>query len=69
MAIFRARHGGERAPAGALGAVSIANSVSSALGPVIGGALVALAGWAAIFVINVPIALAAIASGIVLAAR
>jgi MFS family permease len=61
MAIFRARHGGGRAPASALGAVSIANSVSSALGPVVGGALVALAGWAAIFVINVPIALAAIA--------
>jgi len=61
VAIFRARHGQGRAPAGALGAVSIANSVSSALGPVLGGALVALAGWPAIFVINVPVALAAIA--------
>jgi predicted MFS family arabinose efflux permease len=61
VAVFRARHGQGRAPAGALGAVSIANSVSSALGPVLGGFLVGLAGWPAIFVVNVPIALAAIA--------
>jgi predicted MFS family arabinose efflux permease len=60
VAVFRARHGQGRAPAGALGAVSIANSVSSALGPVLGGFLVGLAGWPAIFVVNVPIALAAI---------
>jgi len=65
VAIFRARHGGGRAPAGALGAVSIANSVSAALGPVLGGALVALAGWPAIFVVNVPIALLAIALAMV----
>jgi MFS family permease len=65
VAIFRARHGQGRAPAGALGAVSIANSVSSALGPVLGGALVGLAGWPAIFLINVPIAATAIGLAIV----
>jgi MFS family permease len=61
VAIFRAQDAGKRAPAGALGAVSITNSVSSALGPVLGGALVALAGWPAIFVANVPVALLGIA--------
>jgi predicted MFS family arabinose efflux permease len=65
IALFRARHGSGRAPAGALGAVSIANSVSAALGPVLGGALVALAGWPAIFVVNVPIALLAVATSMV----
>jgi MFS family permease len=62
VAVFRARHGHGRAPAGALGAVSIANSVSSALGPVLGGALVAVAGWPGIFLVNVPIAVLAIGS-------
>jgi MFS family permease len=57
IAIFRAQDARRRAPAAALGAVSITNSVSSALGPVLGGALVALAGWPAIFVANVPVAL------------
>jgi MFS family permease len=61
VAIFRAQDARKRAPAGALGAVSITNSVSSALGPVLGGALVALAGWPAIFVANVPVALLGIA--------
>ncbi|MBV9894952.1 MAG: MFS transporter [Chloroflexi bacterium] len=56
LAIFRARNPGGRAPAGALGAISITNSVSSALGPVLGGALVAFAGWQAIFAANVPLA-------------
>ena len=55
LAIFRARDARGRAPAGALGAISVTNSVSSALGPVLGGALVALAGWHAIFLANVPL--------------
>jgi MFS family permease len=55
LAIFRGRNPGGRAPASALGAISITNSVSSALGPVLGGALVAVAGWQAIFAANVPL--------------
>lgn len=47
LAIIRARDRRGRAPAAALGAVSIAGSVSAALGPVLGGGLVALAGWPA----------------------
>src|SRR5579859_4537498 len=61
LAIFRSRDARGRAPAGALGAISITNSVSSALGPVLGGVLVALAGWQAIFLANVPLVVVALA--------
>jgi predicted MFS family arabinose efflux permease len=60
LAIFRSRDAHGRAPAGALGAISITNSVSSALGPVLGGALVAVAGWQALFLANIPLALLAL---------
>jgi len=58
MAMFRARAGGgpARPPAGALAAVSIAANVSAAVGPTLGGALVEVAGWPAIFLINFPAA-------------
>jgi MFS family permease len=65
LAIMRARDRRGRAPAGALGAVSVASSVSAALGPVLGGGLVALAGWPAIFLVNVPVTVV----GLVLARR
>ena len=55
LAIFRAADRGGRRTGAALGAVSIASSVSSALGPVLGGGLVALAGWPAIFLANIPV--------------
>jgi MFS family permease len=44
-----------RPPAAALGSMNVAANVSAALGPVIGGFLVALAGWQAIFLVNVPV--------------
>ena len=65
LAIIRAHDQRDRAPAAALGAVSVAGSVSAALGPVLGGGLVALAGWPAIFLVNVPV----IVVGLVLARR
>lgn len=65
LAIIRARDRRGRAPAAALGAVSIASSVSAALGPVLGGGLVALASWPAIFLVNIPV----IVVGLVLARR
>ncbi|MEQ7005908.1 MFS transporter [Actinopolymorpha sp. B17G11] len=54
-----------RPPAAALAFLSIAASTSAALGPVLGGFLVAFAGWEAVFLVNVPLTLA----GIVLALR
>jgi MFS family permease len=43
-------------PTAALGALAVAGSTSAAFGPVLGGVLVALAGWQAIFVVNVVLA-------------
>lgn len=59
--------GGDRAqpPARALAVLSVAASGSAALGPVLGGLLVAVAGWEAVFLVNVPVTLV----GIVLAVR
>lgn len=62
MALFRACLAGPP-PQSALGAVAAANSASAAFGPVLGGFLVSLWGWQAIFWVNVPITL----MGVVLA--
>jgi MFS family permease len=57
MAMFRARVGdGARPPARALAVVSVASNVSAAVGPTLGGLLVELAGWPAVFLVNVPAA-------------
>jgi predicted MFS family arabinose efflux permease len=54
-----------RPPAAALAFLSIAASTSAALGPVLGGFLVAFAGWEAVFLVNVPLTLV----GVLLAFR
>lgn len=56
---------GAGAPARALAVLSVAASGSAALGPVLGGLLIAVAGWEAVFLVNVPVTLL----GIVLATR
>nr|WP_269091104.1 MFS transporter [Actinopolymorpha cephalotaxi] len=56
---------GSRPPSAALAALTVAASTSAALGPVLGGFLVAFAGWQAVFLVNVPFT----AAGIVLAVR
>jgi MFS family permease len=43
-----------------LGRIQMANTSAAAVGPVVGGLLVSLIGWQALFLINVPLALAAI---------
>ncbi|MFI9723021.1 MFS transporter [Streptomyces sp. NPDC052396] len=58
MAMIRAqsvRLGGET-PGRVLGALTIAGLSSAALGPVLGGLLVGLAGWRAVFGVNLPLA-------------
>lgn len=50
-----------------LARIQIANTTAAAMGPVIGGLLVTLAGWPAIFLINVPLAAAALISVAILA--
>ena len=60
LALFRAQARqatGEAAqlPAAALGTISMTSNVSAALGPALGGVLLLVANWQAIFLINVPL--------------
>jgi MFS family permease len=55
---------GHRVPAQALAVLSVAASSSAALGPTIGGLLLSAWGWQAIFLVNVPITVAAVAFGL-----
>src|SRR5262249_51069819 len=51
---------GGRVPAAWLGALTVSSNASAALGPVLGSFLGAVAGWRAVFLVNVPISLVAI---------
>jgi MFS family permease len=52
-----------------LARVQVANTTAAALGPVVGGVLITIAGWPAIFLVNVPLGIAALISVWVLAPR
>lgn len=66
LAMIRARSRlpGGRIPAAALAVLTIGSSVSASLGPTLGGFFVAVAGWRAIFWINLPLTLAGLALGL-----
>src|SRR5258708_32285800 len=55
LGMIRAASGGGRIPAQALAAMSVAASVSAALGPTIGGFALSVGGWQAIFPVHVPL--------------
>jgi MFS transporter, DHA2 family, methylenomycin A resistance protein len=59
LALIVHEYSGHRDRARALGLWGAAGSVGVALGPVLGGALIAIFGWRAIFLINVPVGLLA----------
>jgi MFS family permease len=63
LGMIRSAAGGGRIPAQALASMSVAASVSAALGPTIGGFVLSVGGWQAIFLVNVPITLLGIALG------
>ncbi len=65
LGMIRAAAGGGRIPAQALAMMSVAASVSAALGPTIGGVVLSIGGWQGIFLVNVPIT----ALGIILGLR
>lgn len=60
LALLRNASGGRRPPPSTLAAITIGGSTSAALGPAIGGALVLLAGWQAIFYVNVVVGVVAL---------
>jgi MFS family permease len=63
LGIVRAASG-QRVPASALAVLSVAASTSAALGPTVGGVLVSVWGWQAIFLVNVPFTVGAILLGL-----
>jgi MFS family permease len=69
LVIFRGAASPDRPPTGALAVLGVTASSSAALGPVLGGALVTLAGWQAVFLVNVPLTLAGIATALVVLPR
>lgn len=64
LGLIRAASGRRQVPAGALAMLAIAGSVSAALGPTIGGLLLAAWGWQGIFLVNLPMTVAGIALGL-----
>ncbi len=60
LALLRNASGGHAPAPSTLAAITIGGSSSAALGPALGGLLVALAGWQAIFLVNVAFGLVAL---------
>lgn len=64
LSMIRANAPGGRVPAASLGAINVANSAGAALGPTVAGFLLVFAGWQAIFLVNVPVAVVGVATGL-----
>lgn len=59
LSLIRRAVGPGRPPTAALGTLAMASSGAAALGPAVGGGRVDLAGWQALFVVNIPITVTA----------
>ena len=66
MALLRseARRTGRDSPGGVLTALAVTNQTIAVIGPLLGGLLIGLGGWRATFALNVPLAVAAVALGL-----
>ena len=62
MVRHQARRLNREAPGGVLGALAIAGQATMAVGPPLGGLLIAVGGWRLTFLVNVPLAVAGIAA-------
>ncbi|MTD53323.1 MFS transporter [Amycolatopsis pithecellobii] len=65
MALLRseADRTGQDSPAGVLTALALANQTISVVGPLLGGLLIGAGGWRTVFLLNVPLSVAAIVLG------
>jgi MFS family permease len=59
-----ARKLSDKPPAGALAALTVSASMTAVLGPALGGLLMTLAGWRAIFLVNLPLTLIGMAAAL-----
>lgn len=66
MALLRSegKRTGQDSPGGILTALAVANQTVAVVGPLLGGLLIAVGGWRATFALNVPLAVAAVALGL-----
>ncbi|KMS92384.1 MFS transporter [Streptomyces regensis] len=55
---------GQDSPAGVLTALAVANQTVAVVGPALGGLLIGLAGWRAVFTVNVPLSAACLVLGV-----
>ncbi|WP_286157990.1 MFS transporter [Streptomyces sp. CB03911] len=54
---------GSDGPSGVLSVLSIANQTMAVIGPTLGGLLIGLGGWRAVFIVNIPLSLACLVLG------
>ncbi|MFG2357079.1 MFS transporter [Streptomyces sp. NPDC048521] len=54
---------GQDSPAGVLAALAVANQTVAVIGPALGGLLIGLGGWRAVFTVNVPLSAACLVLG------